>query len=124
MALKLKIIDSENVDYDFDSQNPVIIDGLEQFKQSLYNEFQQNKGQWWHNILLGMPRINQPNKDGLFERRIFQTTAFETEIKRILDRNNDVIQKYEFLSSTISKTRMYSCVIRLHTIYGQTEVVF
>lgn len=124
-AIKLKEIDGENVDYDFDTENPIIISELDQLVQSLKNEVKQNRGQWWHNTNLGMPYLKQPNGDGLMERRHISPVSFESALRTILDNYKEEILRYEFLSSTINPlNRLYSCAIRIVTIYGEREVRF
>jgi hypothetical protein len=124
-AIKLKILDGESVDYDFDTGNPVIISRAEQLMQSIYNEMKQNRGQWWHNTQLGVPYLNQPNQDGLFERRATNKSAFEVEFRRVMLNHRDEIHNYNITSSTINpKTRIFSCTISLNTIYGMLEVRF
>lgn len=118
-GLKIKIINSETIDYDFDSGNPSIVSDKEQLSQALYLHIKQNRGQWVFDLNFGMPYLNQINKDGIFDKKTTSKEKIESEINKILNIYKSEIKKYEYIKSEINiNNRVYSATINLYTIYG------
>ena len=118
-GLKIKIINSETIDYDFDNGNPSIVSDKEQLSQALYLHIKQNRGQWVFDLNFGMPYLNQINKDGIFDKKTTSKEKIESEINKILNIYKSEIKKYEYIKSEINiNNRVYSATINLYTIYG------